>query len=65
MKRTLRRILTGVLSAALVVPMCSTGTPGSTAEAAETLKPVYQWNFENVEGRRWKMPERHPRAVHC
>lgn len=50
MKRTLRRILTGVLSAALVIPMGSTGTSGSTAEAAEAVKPVYQWNFENVEG---------------
>lgn len=46
MKRTLRRILAGVLSAALVIPMCSTGTSGSTAEAAEVLQPVYQWNFE-------------------
>ena len=50
MKRTLRRILTGVLSAALVIPMCSTGTSGSTAEAAEVLQPVYQWNFETMEG---------------
>ena len=50
MKRTLRRILAGVLSAALVIPMCSTGTSGSTAEAAEVLQPVYQWNFETMEG---------------
>ncbi len=50
MKRTLRLILTGVLSAALVIPMCSTGNSGSTAEAAEVLQPVYQWNFETMEG---------------
>lgn len=37
MKRTLRRILTGILSAALVIPMGSAGIYGNTAEAAEEI----------------------------
>ena len=54
MKRTLRRILAGVLSAALVIPMCSTGTSGSTAEAAEVLQLRRETDFISSMNCHWK-----------
>lgn len=52
MKRVLRCVMAGVLSSAFIVSATGMGMAGQpgTAKAASEPQPLWQWNFESVDG---------------